>query len=833
MSKFGIIIKDFRFALRQLLRIPGFSLTVVLTLALGIGATTAVFSVMNAIMLRYLPAPNPQQLVMLRITSKPRGFWQTGYEETTSLPQQAFEEFRKQKGAFSDIMGFVPLGSGNNKIAVRFGKDPDEAAVDEVSGNFFSGLGVNIIRGRDFAMADETNHAQVAVLSYSYWTRRFGRDPSVLNQTLFIKGMPFTIVGISAPDFMGLERDKATDLWMPFQDNPNLKPWGSSAEEPVSFYGFPKWYFLMAIGRLRPDASPESAAAQLDVIYKSIVQQIMGPPKTKEPPSDLVLVPARGVEGARERFKEPITILMVMVGLVLLIACSNVAMLLLARNSSRHREFSFRMALGAGRGVLFRHLLIESVLLVAAGGVLGWVFVVISTRLLAIWSDLDFSLAPDSHVLLFAFGICALAGLAFSLVPFKSIVSVPAGLALRGTVGNMAQNSRKLGLRHVIVALQISLCMILLVGAGLLIGTLRNLQNANLGFRSSGLVVFGITPPQGIRGDAGIVHFHTALLERLRTRPGVQSATLLENRLGSGWSGNTGVLVDSVVPAGKQFAAVRWNTVGPDYFHVLDVPVLFGRDFTSADSDSSSPVAIVNETFAKAYLADSNAIGHHIAFSHAPQKQYTVIGVAADSKYTSVREQSRPMAYLPFTQVSGIGAMNYELRTFGGADAAFSLIRNAIKDYGSDLVMLQPMTQQEQFDRSFTDERLSARLAVFFGVLAGLLVATGLYGTLTFQVNRRTSEIGVRMALGAQRSQVLWMILRESLLIGLVGMIVGLPLAILGSRMLQAMLFGLTPGNPLTFISAIGLLLVVTLIASAVPAGRASSVNPIAALRYE
>ena len=833
MLNFNAAFKDLRLSLRQLARIPGFSLTVALTLGLGIGATTAVFSVMNAIMLRYLPVHDPQQLVMLRITTKPKGFGQTGYDETTSFPQQAFEEFRKQKGAFSDVMGFVPLGSGNNKIAVRFGKDTEEAAVDEVSSNFFSGLGVKIARGRDFEMQDESNHSQLGILSYGFWTRRFSRDPSVLNQTFYVKGIPFTVVGVAAPDFVGLERDNATDIWVPFQTNPNLKPWNTSAQDPQTFYGSPKWFFIMAIGRLNPGVSREAAAAHLDPLYKNVLEQTMGPPKAKEPPSNVVLVPARGVDGARERFKEPLIILMVMVGLVLLIACANVAMLLLARNSTRQREFSFRIAMGAGRGVLFRQLLMESLVLVASGGALGWSFVVLATRLLAAWSNLNFSLAPDRQVLLFAFVVCSLAAVVFSLVPFRSVVSVPAGLALRSSVGSMTQSSRKFGLRHVIVALQISLCLVLLVGAELLVGTLRNLQNANLGFRTSGLLVFGVNPPQDIHGDPRIVHFHTALLERLQTVPGVESATLMENRLGSGWSSNSGVLVDSVVPEGKNFAAVRWNTVGSYYFHVLDIPLLLGRDFTSADTDSSSHVAVVNQTFAKVYLAEGNAIGHHIALSHAPQSQYTIIGVAGDTKYTSVREKPRPMAYIPFTQVPGIGAMQYELRTFSNPATMLSQIRTAMQEFDPDLVMLQPMTQQEQFARSFTDERLFARLAMFFGLLAGLLVATGLYGTLTFQVNRRTSEIGVRMALGAQRSQVLWMILRESLFVGLIGVVVGLPFTIFGSRMLQAMLFGISPGNPLTFIFAIALVLGVTLMASIIPAGRALAIHPTVALRYE
>jgi predicted permease len=824
------VLKDLRYGLRQCCRTPSFAVVTVLTLALGIGANTAVFSVMNAVILRYLPVGDPQRLVMLRFVDQPEGSHQTGYDET-SLPEQTFERFRTQSEVFSDLMAFVPLGLP--KIPVRFGHDPEEAAADEVSGNFFSGLGVEVLRGRAFTLDDERQHAPVAILSYAYWIRRFAADPSVLGQTIFIKGVPFTVVGVAARGFGGLERGNPTDIWVPFQTNDQLKPWDESGPQD-NFYGAPKWFFLMMIGRLRRGVSPARALAELNPVYQNTVYGALGQPKAGEKIPQLNLTAARGVEGLNQEYKEPCSILMAMVGLVLLIACSNVAMLLVARNTSRQREFSVRVALGATGGAMLRQLLAESLLLVAAGGVLGWLFASFATRTLATWAKLEISLAPDKLVLLFAVVICALAALTFGIAPLRSAVRVPAALALKTRSAASGQERGKIRAGHVVVALQVALCVMLLAGAGLLVRTLLNLEKANLGLQAKGLAVFGVTPPQSVRSDDQAVQFFGAILGRLRSLPEVESATLLENRLGIGWSNNTGVYVDGVVPNGKKFAPLRWNTVGSDFAHVLNVPLLIGRDFNDADSSTSAPVAIVNQTFVNNYLKGRNPIGHRISwYEDGGKPSYTIVGVVADSKYTAVRESPRPMAYFPFTQIPGIGTMQLELRTRGNPLAALDDARRVVKDFGPDLPLLQPMTQEEQFRDSFSDDRMFARLSVFFGFLAAVLVATGLYGTLAYRVNRRTAEIGVRMALGAQRHQVLWMVLRESLLISALGVAVGFPAAIACARLLRSMLFNLTPGDPLTFVLALAGISLVTVLAAAVPARRASSVDPILALREE
>jgi predicted permease len=832
IQSFTGVAQDLRFAFRQLRRTPGFAVVAVLTLALGIGANAAVFSVMNAVMLRYLPVANPQQLVLLHYSDQPENSSQTGYDDT-SLSEPVVASLRKQSNVFSDLVAFVPLGIP--KIAVRIGQEAEEAAVDEVSGNFFSGLGVRIARGRGFEMDDETHHTQLAVLSYGYWTSRFGRNPSALGGTIFIKGVPFTVAGVAAPDFIGTERDKATDMWIPFQIDPQLKPWSRSAQERHGMYDSPDWFFLMTVGRLRPGVTLERAEAELKPVYKQAIVDSLGQPKPGDRGSDLHLTPARGVEGINDNYKEPLTALMVMVGLVLVIACGNVAMLLVARNAGREREFSVRMALGARQGIIFRQLLTESLLLVTAGGLLGWGFAILATRALATWSSMDVSLSPDWRVLVFALVLCAMATLIFGIAPLRNAVRTATAGALTTGALSSQQSKKKLRAGQLVVATQISLCLMLLAGAGLLVRTLENLENANLGLQARGLLVFGIAPPASIRSDAEAVQFFTQVQNRLRTLPGVESATLMGNRPGSGWSNNTSVFVDGVVPTGKKFADMRWNGVGADFFHVLQVPMLLGRDFTDADTAAAPKVAIVNQTFAEKYVKDANKLGHHIRrlSNIAEEKEYAIIGVVADSRYTSVREKARPMAYFPFAQDSGISTTQFALRVHGRATAMLPDVRRAVQEFGPDLSLLQPIELQDEFDKTFTDERMFARLAIFFGLLAALLVATGLYGTMAYRVSRRTPEIGVRMALGAQRGQVLWMVLRESLTVCAAGIVVGLPVAMACSRLLRSMLFNLSPFDPLAFLVALVGVSVVTLLATAIPARRASSVNPIVALRYE
>ncbi|HEV2425800.1 MAG TPA: ABC transporter permease [Terriglobia bacterium] len=836
----GVLLHDLSYAWRQLKKSPGFAVVATLTLALGIGANTAIFSVMNAVMLRYLPVPNPQQLVYLEGADRPSNTSQTGNGDF-SFTEYTFGQLRADRSALSDLMAFVPLGLPT--VPVRYGDEPEQARADMVSGNFFSGLGVRMERGRAFTLQDESRHAQVAVLSYAYWTRRFGRDPSILGKALYVKGVPFTVIGIARQDFLGVEPvdKKLMDLWVPLQNRPDLTAWGQPDQhDGYGLYGSRAWWCLMMIGRLKAGVTEKQALTKLNPLFLETAYWGGARQEASQPKPRLYFGPARGNEGLRQSYERPLELLMAMVGLVLLIACGNVALLLVARNSSREREFSLRMALGAGRARLFRQLLTESLLLVAAGGVFGWLFATWSTRALAAWSEFDVNLAPDRLVLLFTVLVSALAALAFGLAPLRNAVRVSAGLVLKTSAAASSQDRTKFRSGQMVVALQVALCLTLLVGGGLLLRTLRNLENTDLGMRASGLLAFGITPPQALHTDAEAIRFFGALTDRFRTLPGVESVTLMQNRVGSGWSNNTYAYVDGRLPVGEtDQGAMRWNAVGPGYFHTLQTPLLLGRDINDADTATAPKVVVVNQTFAKVLLGGRNPLGHRVAFDGAspdgktPPAQYTIVGMAANSKYRAVDEEARPMAYFPYAQVSGTGTMHFELRSEGSPAALLPAVESTVRQFGPDLPLLEPMTQDEQFENSFAQQRLFSRLATFFALLAAMLVAIGLYGTLSYRVTRRTAEIGVRMALGAQRNEVLWMVLRECLAVTAAGVVIGLPLAMASARMLRSTLYGLRPGDPLTMVAALVGMIAVTVAASLIPARRAASIDPMRALRME
>ncbi|HYL64094.1 MAG TPA: ABC transporter permease [Candidatus Methylomirabilis sp.] len=824
-----VFLQDLRFSVRMLFKNPGFTLVALFTLALGIGGNTAVFSVMNTVLLRYLPLPNPQQLVFLRLPNEqPDGASNTGNGDT-SFSEPVFEALRKEHAAFSDLMAYVPLAIG--KVAVRIGEDPEEAEGDMVSGNFFSGLGVSFARGRGFSLEDETAHASVAVLSYSYWSTRFGRSPSAIGRTFYVKGIPFTIIGITAQGFYGIEPAASSDFWIPLQIRPELNAWGSPASQ-YTMYGSPRWWCIRLIARLAPHVTESQALAMIDPAFQTSAMIGLGTPDPKSRKPILAFGSTQGIQGTREDYEHPIRILLAMVGLVLAIACANVAMLLLARNSTRAREFSVRMALGASRGRLLRQMLTESFLLVAGGAALGWLFAISGSQSLAAWSGMEIPFSLDSHALLFTLAISIACAIVFGLAPLRSAVRVPVGLTLKTSNATAYRDKKSSWAGKVVVASQMALCLILLVACSLLVRSLRNYETLPLGLRADGLLVFG-TSPLTTHNDAEKALFYQTLLSRLRVVPGVESVTLLENRLGSGWSDNNVFAIDGAVPQGPfSEIGMRSNDVGPDYCLALGIPILRGRDLADSDGRTAPKVVIINETFSKRFFPKNDPLGHAVGGTK-PENMYTIVGVAADSKYTGVGETPRPMLYFPYAQRKSISDMQVELRTSGSPEALIPSVRAVLHDLDPNLPVQKPMTQRAQFDESFSQARLFARLSIFFGVIAVLLVATGLYGTLAYRVGRRTSEIGVRMALGAQRGQVLWMILSESLLITAFAILAGVPLTIGGARLMRFMLFGVQPGDVLSFALALFGVILVALAATAIPARRAAALEPTVALRYE
>ena len=826
---FGLA-RDLRITLRQLAKSPIFTAVCILTIALGMGANTAIFSVMNAVVLRTLPVPNPQQLVYFHLKNQPLSTSQTGYSDM-SLSMPIFEAMRTRKEVFQEVIGFAPLAF--EKVPVRMGSEPEEVYGEMVSGNFFAGLGVQPILGRAFTPEDEFTHAPIAVLRYAWWKGRFGGERDALGKTLYIKGVPFTIVGVAPPGFSGVDPvHPSMDFWIPLQNRPELNAWGTSSSDHT-LYGSPDWLALDMLGRLRPGVSAEQAAAQLTPAFQNTLASA-SPVDPRDQKPLLVLSSVRGVEDLRDDYEQPLRFLMSMVGLVLLIACANVMMLMLARNASRLPEFCLRQALGANRGALFLQLLQESFLLVVAGAGLGWLFAGGATQALSVWSGVDILIQPDKRVLLFTASIAAATAIAFGLAPVPFLRGLPLNLALRSSGGAASAGRNHFWGRKLVVALQISLCMVLLCAAGLLYRTLRNLESSNLGMRTSGLLVFGITPQSNIRSDADAVRFHTALLERMRALPGVDSATITQVRIGSGGSDNDGVLVDGRNPTpALSFASVRVNLVGSGFLRTLGIPLRHGRDVEDSDTASSPRVAIVNQTFGDRYLHGGEALGHHLAFEGDAKAEYTIVGVAANSRYTEVREADHPMAYVPFAQAPGVLEMQYELHTPGDPKMLIGEAAKVVHDTDPNLPMEKPMTQEDQFAESISRERLIANLSVFFAGLAGFLVAIGLYGTISYGINRRTMEIGVRMALGAQRHEVLRMVFVESLKVAALGLALGIPAALAAAQTLRSLVYGLSPNDPLSIVVAFMGIAAITLGAALFPARRAASIDPMRALRME
>jgi predicted permease len=826
--------QNLRFALRQLRKTPGVAIVCVLTLALGIGANTAVFSVMNAVLLRSLPVADPSRVFYVYTTSQPQNASNTGNSDS-SFSYPVYQALRRQTEVFAEAIAYVPLSI--DKIAVRIGSSPEEAEADMVSGNFFSGLGVRIERGRGFTAQDEAGHTPTAVISYGYWTRRFSRNPDALGQTMVVKGVPITIVGIAAQGFEGVEAGNSTDFWIPLQNRAELNAWGMEAADGKLYLAQPTWWCLRMLARLAPGVSREQAVARVQGVFQAAAYEGLGKPRAGEKPPVFSLHEAKNFPGYDEYYGQPIKVLMSMVGLVLLIALSNVAMLLVARNTIRQREFSLRLALGAGRGQLFRQLLTESLLLVAAGGLMAWLFAALATRVLADWSGIESSLAPDRTVLLFTLGVLMLAALVFGLAPLRTALSSGPALVLKTSAATANLNRSKARSGRIVVAVQMALCLTLLAGAGLLLRTLHNLETLPLGMRTEGLVVFSLNP-QTTHTNAEAIAFYDQLTARLRTLPGIRGVTAMENRLGSGWSNNNGVPpIDGAEPA--KGGLVRNNVVGADFFHTLGVPILAGRDFTDADNATAPPAAIINETFAKTYLPNRSPVGHHIGLGGADKtKMAAIVGVVKDNKYTSITEKPIPMIWFPYMQsLGGVGEMHLELRvaTGPGGDPMTILpaVRHAVAEMDSNLPLQQPMTQRAQFEESISQQQLFARLAGFFGLIAVLLVATGLYGTMAYRVSNRTMEIGVRMALGAKRGHVVWMIVRESLVLAATGVALGVPLVLLMSHLLSSQLFGVQAYDATSYMLAVAGVALVAMIATLVPAQRAASVDPVRALRSE
>jgi len=854
--------QDLRYAMRMLLKKPSFTAVVVITLALGIGANTALFSVVDAMLLKKLPVKEPDQLVLFQAQA-PEDFSYgsyngvanrdpaTGLRVMTSFPYQSFARLRAQgESALSDVFAFGDVG-----LNVQADGEADVARGQAVSGNYFAGLGVPALIGRTLTDEDDKAAATpVAVLSHRYWQRRFGGDPPVVGKQINLNNVAFTVVGVTLPGFEGaMQVGSSLDISIPLAWEPQVGVGRSQMDRGTA------WLRLM--GRLKPGATPEQARAQLEGVYQQSVAehraarqtqtQAQGgdpikPLEAKDYPRLALVSGSQGEMNTRQFYERPLYLLLGVVALVLVIACANVANLLLARASSRQQEIAVRLALGASRWRLIRQLLTESVLLAAFGGVLGVIFALwIKDGLLMVgdWGGARMTaLDPqlDLRVLGFTFGLSLLTGVLFGLAPAWRATRVDVTPALKDKARGSSAASRSLLSRSLIVA-QVALSLLLLVGAGLFVRTLINLQRVEPGFNTRNLLLFSVAP--GLIGykEERLAQLYRQTTERLEAVPGVQAVTFSRNALLSGgMSSRTFYLPGAAAGADGTIKAndeSYMHQVRENFFEVMEIPLLAGRRFTTQDDESAPKVAVVNRTFAKRYFPDENPIGKRFSFNSKKLDEIEIIGIARDAKYTRQRDETPPTIYVPWAQeLAGFRGATFEVRTMGDPTAAVTSVREAVRDVDQNLPLINIRTQIDQVNETLAMERLFAKLFSLFGLLAQLLAAIGLYGVLAYSVAQRTHEIGIRMALGAQTRDVLKMIVRQGMTLAALGVVLGLFGAYALTKYLESlpeMLYGVAAADPATFAGVALLLGVVTLLACYIPARRATKVDPMVALRYE
>jgi predicted permease len=824
--------QDLRHAVRMLRRNPGFAAAAVLSLALGIGANTAIFSLLNAVVFRPLPVAHPWQLVQFTNTVP---LWETGgsAREWYSYPQ--LELFQAQSKTLSGVFG----GTGLGRVNVGFRGTSGIAQGYAYSDSFFSVLEVAPQSGRFFSAGEDRAGASVAVISDGYWRNRFGADPSIVGSAITLNRAPFTVIGIAPPGFSGIEVGSGPDIWVPLHAvdrlNPGIGHWTGTFSSA----------WIRITGRLRPGIPREQAQAELDVIHRHFLAEQL-------PISDLggmenvqryaredrlVLQPAaRGIDsGLRESYAFALKLLMSVAGIVLLVACVNIANLLLARASHRRREFALKMALGASRVRLVRQLITESMVLALAGGLLAtpmaWWGSLALVRMISTGdSRVPLAVGPDWRIFAFTAAVSLLAGMLFGLAPaLRSTRADPGPIMKEGT--RAAGRSSHLLDRTLVVA-QVALSVVLIAGAGLFLRTLRKLWDVNLGFDRENVLMLSVDAKlAGYPSDrAGSVY--REILRRLQALPGVTSASasIVRPVHDHFYLADKVNEIDGRTLPERSFISVAWDATSPGYFSTVSTPVVSGRDFDPHDDESAPKVVIVSESLANRAFPNRNPIGHRLGLA-------TIVGVVKDSLYDGARDHPRPLLYRPLFQDGPDreyrwGFVSFELR-YGSLSNLPRESRREVASVDPNLPVFGVRTLVTQSEESLMTERLLATLSSFFGALALLLACVGLYGLMAYTVARRTAEIGIRLALGARRGHILWLVLREALWLALAGIAAGVPLALWAARYAKSALFGVSTADPLTIAVTVALLLGVAALAGYVPARRAIGVDPVVALRYE
>ncbi len=846
------LLQDVRYALRQMRRSPGFTIVAVLILALGIGANGAIFTLVNSILLSSLPVRDPARLVMFRWSGKNTSnmsFSRSSNNGNTTnvFSSSAYAALRSRTRTMSDVFALSPFGRVN---AVVRGQAMLAGGL-LVSGNYFSGLGVTAVLGRPIAESDDRPDAPpVAVLSYQFWQKAFAGDRTVIGRTITLNGVPFTVAGVTPREFYGVSAAgymmmPSVDITVPLSMQEQVERLTAPKSEHGGwYYAQPDVFWLQVMGRLKPAVSAAQTQADATAVLRQVFAEdgfsSLSPPIE---PSAMVLPGGQGTDWLRKTNQEPLRILMWVVALVLLIACANLAGLLLARAAARGHEMGVRLALGAARGRLVRQLLTESLILSLSGGAAGVAIAYWGTQTLvkmaSVTRPIGMDVHPDAVVLLFCAGLSIVTGLLFGLTPalFASRASA-ASLQPAAVVGAPAAGWKGCGrwLGRSLVVLQVALTLSLLTGAGLFLRTLVNLKTLDLGFRPDNVMFFALDPKLAGYKQDQLFDFYSRVQDRLESVPGVSSASMSTQALMTDMVSNNSIRVQGPTPwTGR--ASVDINDVGSRFFETMGIALVLGRDFSPRDNGTAPRVAVINETAARRYFGEAPPLGRRFRWRSRPEGgEMEVVGVVKDAKYARVRSEIHATVYVPYTQYDSpwpLGRMYFEVRTRRDPAAMFAPVRSAVAEVDSNVPLSGMRTQTAQIDEALGQEHFFARLCTFFGALALVLATIGLYGLLAYNVARRTREIGLRVALGAQRGGIAWLVLRETVALAAAGALLGVPIVLAAARLVASFLFGVEPRDPATIAVAAALLLLVAFVAGCLPARRAIQIQPMTALRSE
>ncbi|HYL84942.1 MAG TPA: ABC transporter permease [Candidatus Angelobacter sp.] len=849
LGRLESLFKDLRYSLRTLARTPGFTAIAVLTLALGIGANTAIFTLLDQVLLRLLPVRNPQQLVLLTMRGRHYGSNWGG----NAISHPMFRDFREHNQVFSDMFCRFP-----NSGSLTVNGQSERVAVELVSGTYFSTLGVGPALGRIFTPEDDkvpSGHPYV-ILSYDFWRTRFAGDGNIVGKTLLLNNYKMTVVGVAQAGFDGVELGFSPKIFVPIMMEPQIL-----VGNPEDMLKSRRNRWVNAFGRLKPGVSQQQAKAALQPFMHSMLEQevqeaAFAHASNYDRQEFLkcwidVLPGSQGRSFTRRQLSTPLWVLMATTAAVLLIACANLANLLLVRGSARTKEISIRLAIGATRWQIIRQLLIESLTLSLLGGATGLAF--------AFWADqalmniylpsdssgLHISSAPDFRILLFTFAVTIVTGVAFGLVPALRTTRPDIAGTLKDQAGAVVGGGHN-ALRKGLVIAQVTLSLLLLVAAGLFVRSLSNLQNLGPGFPPERLVGFNLDPSLNDYTPERMKVFYPQLADALRSIPGVQSVGLASVRILDDNEWDSSMSVEGFTPAKPDAHAEPYmNSISPNYFATLAVPIVAGRDFTPNDNRAVkhgpeafnwAPTTImINEKFARKFFPGRNPIGLHLGFGTDPgtPTDMEIIGVVKDFKYTNLRDEIPEQAYVPYLADRFLGEMTLYVRTSGDPSQLMPMVRSKVREMDPNLPVYGMRTTEVEIKNSLSTERMIASLSAVFGLLATLLAIVGLYGVMSYVVAQRTREVGIRMALGADHGRVIWLVMREVLILVAIGVTSGFTAALALTRVVQSQLFGLTPHDPLTLGFSTGLLAIVACAAGYIPALRASRLDPMAALRYE